>query len=118
MTGSKRLLRYWSRLAFCDEVYDVWRKFVREREHGVVSHVICECQHVHGRGVVLLAKSGSAQWQYGRGDHRVGVNLLNDGHRDEENGALVQHAQENDELLRGAQERGDQERGDQGRGVQ
>ena len=113
MIEFKRQLKCWLRLAICDELVDVRNEFLHGHEHGVVSDVRRECLLGRGRDVVPLDTSGNAQWQYGHGDHRAGVSLPNDGHHVKENGALVQHAQENDELLRGVLERGAQVRDEQ-----
>ena len=113
MIEFKRQLKCWLRLAICDELVDVRNEFLHGHEHGVVSDVRRECLLGRGRDVVPLDTSGNAQWQYGHGDHRAGVSLPNDGHHVKENGALVQHAQENDELLRGVRERGAQVRDEQ-----
>ena len=75
MTESKRQLKCWLRLAICDELSDVRCECLHGREHDEVSDVMYECLHGHGRGGALLDKSGSVQWQYGRGDHRAGVSL-------------------------------------------
>ena len=108
MTESKRQLRCWQRPVVCDEVPDVKDEHLYERGHGVVPNVWRVCLHGRGHAVALSNRSGSAQQQYGRGDHRAGVSLPNDDRRDEKSGALVQHAQAYDGLLRGVQKRGAQ----------
>ena len=113
MTESKRQLKCWLRLAICDELVDVRNEFLYGHEHGVVSDARRECLRGRGRDVAPLDTSGNAQWQYGHGGHRAGVSLSNDGHHVEECGALVQYEQENDEQLRGVQERGAQVRDEQ-----